>query len=111
VETREEKEKPALAQSGKPGQKDFPLRRRVTDGFGGSKRNNNGVPSVRPKRTDGAVTLDRRGEAHRSGVAEYAILPGQPVHLFLEMLQPKCPLEIGVQHAVRKHYVRSALAN
>ena len=63
---------------------------------------------MRPERCGCGVTLDRRSEANRLGVAQHAILPNQPIHLFLQMLQGESPLEVGVQHAVRKDNVRNA---
>ena len=55
--------------------------------------------------------LDRRREADGPGIAQHAILPRQPIHLFLEMLQGKGALEVGIQHAVGKDDVRSAVTN
>ena len=108
---RKKQKKPALAQTRKAAKKHFPLRRSIALRLRGAKRNHGRLPPLRPERLRRAVTLDRRSKANRPGIAQHAILPRQPIHLFLEMLQGKSPLEIGVQHAVRKHDIRSASAN
>ena len=105
MNTRQKQKIPASPQSRKPAKKHLPLRRRFTVRFRGAQRNHGRLPTPRPKRLRRGVALNCRGEADRPRIAQHPILSRQPINLFLEMLQRKGPLEIRVQHAVRKYNI------